>query len=426
MYLTSIRSNLLSCFGKGAQFFRRLDVRIAIFIKPNGKVWGIIVPLWAVLIYLPVNFFLPSRVSPDSFLYVYQPILWVSLAFLAWLGWRHGLADCPKSTLALPITASLIAFCQIAVLAIAGLLLGFGYSPYNHQLNAVLCNMLYLITLLTGLEMMRAYLITRFKYSYPWVSFVLVSLFLSILRIAPATFGQLDTLQSSIQTIGERLLPTLAQNLLATLLAMLGGPPASITYLGILQLFEWLSPILPNPGWFVTAFIGTVIPAYGMVIIYNQFIAEPAEQKKLELGEQEQAKVRETGDFTSWALVAVFILVLVGFNTGLFGVHPSLIGSGSMSPNILVGDIVVAREVPIETIRVGDVITFYQEGVTIVHRVIDTQYDTGQIVFITQGDANDSADPPVLAENYRGKVVFTIPKIGWISIYVRNFLVKIL
>jgi signal peptidase len=423
-FLTSMKTHLASLFGKGARFFRLLNDRISALIKSTGSVWGIIVALWAASIYLLVNFFLPGKVSAEYFLYVYQPVLWISLALLAWLGWRFGLAERPKPALTLTLTAFLLAFGQIAALAIAGLLLGFGYSPYSHELSAVLRNLFYLVTLLVGLEMLRAYLVTRFKGSQSWISFVLVSLFLSILRIAPATFGQLDTLQSSIQVIGERLLPTLAQNMLATLLAMLGGPLPSIIYLGVPQLFEWLSPILPNPGWFVTAFIGTVIPAYGMVIVYNQFIAEPEEQVEAE--QEGQAKIRETGEFTSWALVALFTLVLVGFSTGLFGVDPSLIGSGSMVPNLRVGDIVVAREVPIETVRTGDVITFYQDGITIVHRVIDIQNDAGKIIFTTKGDANDSADPLVLEEFYKGKVIFTIPKIGWISIYVRNTLVKVL
>lgn len=387
-------------------------------LKPTGSWWGIITAVWALCIYLQVNFILPKLVSPDQFLYLYQPVLWSSLAILAWLGWRYGLASRPKLGMSSAIMATLLAICQIAALALAGLFLGFGYSPYSHQLNAVLSNILYLATLLLGMEMMRAYLVTRFKESHPWLCFILVSVFLSVLRIAPATFGQFNTLPSAIQFMGERLLPTLTQSLLATLLAMLGGPIASISYLGILQLFEWLSPILPNLGWFVTALIGTLIPAYGMVIVYNHFIAEPEER--------DESEVRKDGSLTSWAWVAVFTVIMVGFSTGLFGINPSLIGSGSMTPKFMVGDIVAARELPIETIKVGDVIAFKQDGVTIVHRVIEIQSDAGHITFITKGDANASPDSPVLSENYKGKVVFTIPKIGWVSIFVRNFLVKIL
>ena len=390
MLPTSAKSRFFSSSNKGVQFLRRLDNRIFDMIMSTGSAWVIIVSIWAVSIYLMVNFFLPGRVSANDFLYIGQPILWSSLTLLAWLGWRYGLVERPNLTWPLAITAFLLALSQIAVLAITGLLLGFGYSPYDHQFGAVLRNMLYVGTLLAAFELMRAYLTSQFKQRHPWISFILVSLFISILRIAPAAFGQFDNIQSSIQLIGERLLPTLAQNMLATLLALLGGPLPSIIYLGTLQLFEWLSPILPNPGWFVIAFVGTVIPAYGMVIVYNQFVAEPDE-------EREQSEVAPgRSSLTSWAVVALFTLVHGWLQHRPVRGSSQPVGSGSMTPNLMVGDIVVAREAPIETVKVGDVITFYQEGVTIVHRVVEIQNNAGKITFITRGDANDSVDPPVL------------------------------
>ena len=88
----------------------------------------------------------------------------------------------------------------------------------------------------------------------------------------------------------------------------------------------------------------------------------------------------------------------------------------------MVGDIVVTRPVPVETIKVGDVITFRSGGMTVVHRVKDIENNAGQITFVTQGDANNSADAPLPASNYRGKVIFSIPKIGWVGIYFRNSL----
>ena len=217
---------------KKARFFRFLDECVSVFLKSTRTIWGIVVSLYAIFIYVIINSYLPGRVSADQFLYVYQPILWLSLANLAWLGWHYGLTDRPKPSLSLALTACLIGLCQIAVLAIAGLLLGFGYSPYSRQLHAVMLNILYLVTSLAGLEMTRAYLVTHYKQSRSWMYFVLVSLLLTMLRIPLATFGQFDNLQSSVLVIGERLLPTLAQNMLATLLALLGGPLPSIPLFG--------------------------------------------------------------------------------------------------------------------------------------------------------------------------------------------------
>jgi hypothetical protein len=48
------------------------------------------------------------------------------------------------------------------------------------------------------------------------------------------------------------------------------------------------------------------------------------------------------------------------------------------------------------------------------------------ITFITRGDANNTDDPPVLASALEGKVVLTVPKIGWVTIGIRQVIGRIL
>ncbi|CAG0982889.1 partial signal peptidase I, partial [Anaerolineae bacterium] len=114
------------------------------------------------------------------------------------------------------------------------------------------------------------------------------------------------------------------------------------------------------------------------------------------------------------------------FNTGLFGVRPTLIASGSMVPRLDVGDVVITREVLAENVEVNDIIRFRQEGAHILHRVVDIQKDGSKITFITRGDANNTDDPPVLASALEGKVVLTVPKIGWVTIGIRQVIARIL
>jgi signal peptidase len=91
--------------------------------------------------------------------------------------------------------------------------------------------------------------------------------------------------------------------------------------------------------------------------------------------------------------------------------------SGSMRPGIQPGDAVVVAGVgdPAE-IAIGDVIAYlpYPNDPTLVtHRVtgISAIGDGGR-EFTTQGDANNSADAPVLDYQVRGKVMYTVPLIG--------------
>ena len=178
--------------------------------------------------------------------------------------------------------------------------------------------------------------------------------------------------------------------------------------------FEWLSPILPNVSWYVTAVLGTLIPAFGLLFFYNQTVDDNIRERDTPRGKGQSP--------IAWAVVLVISLALLGFNSGLFGVQPSLIASGSMTPAMLVGDVAVTRRVPAEEIEVGDVIRYRDGSFSTLHRVVEIQTGAGEITFITRGDTNDRSDPPVPARDLEGKVILTVPKIGWVSIGVRELI----
>lgn len=85
----------------------------------------------------------------------------------------------------------------------------------------------------------------------------------------------------------------------------------------------------------------------------------------------------------------------------VFGVATAVVASGSMAPEINIGDLVVVKEA--DDYKVGEVITFYDTatGTYITHRVILVNGDK----FTTMGDANDSQDTPISKSVIVGKVV---------------------
>ncbi len=72
--------------------------------------------------------------------------------------------------------------------------------------------------------------------------------------------------------------------------------------------------------------------------------------------------------------------------------------TGSMEPEILVGDLIMTKKVDINELKVGDVITFSSKSPTtigkiITHRIIDiTVSENGNVLLQTKGDANLVAD----------------------------------
>ena len=374
--------------------------------------------LWLLIIYLLINFRLP-RVLPGSVnIYLAQPLTWTSLAILSFLGWRFGLSHRPRMNFYLVGMGMLSGVFQIALSVIAGLLLGFGHSPYSHQFLHTLGNLLYLCTMLIAIEISRAYLVGIFSRGNRTLAVVTTSLLLACLSIPAAKYTSVVDAPSLFKFYGVTFLPAFSEHLLASFLTLLGGPTAPFAYRAVLQAFEWLSPVLPNLPWTVTAFLGTMAPAFGLIVIRNQVLPERSSG-----GETQR---REGQLSTGWVLVTGLAVALLWFNSGLFGIQPTLVSGVSMSPALEAGDVVVTRDVPAEDIKVGDIIRFRRHDSYIVHRVVNIEKESGRYYFITQGDANNVQDPPILEGQLEGKVILTVPKIGWLSIGVRRLIELIL
>jgi signal peptidase I len=118
-------------------------------------------------------------------------------------------------------------------------------------------------------------------------------------------------------------------------------------------------------------------------------------------------------------VVLVILIVIVGFVlvSTRKGWQYAAVLSGSMVPDFKVGGLVIIKPVDTTTLKVGDVISFMAPTVStstaICHRIIGIQYQKGQELFQTKGDANKSADQDLTpVNNVKGKEIFYISYIG--------------
>ena len=96
----------------------------------------------------------------------------------------------------------------------------------------------------------------------------------------------------------------------------------------------------------------------------------------------------------------------------IFNYRMFTVVTGSMIPVYDIGDVLVSKEVDVETIKVGDDVTYIGKTGTfkdkvVTHRVekIETDAD-GKLVFYTKGIANTMVDPVVYSDQIYGKVVY--------------------
>lgn len=123
-----------------------------------------------------------------------------------------------------------------------------------------------------------------------------------------------------------------------------------------------------------------------------------------------------------WSLVVVLVLSLVMFFVSrVQGAPPTVFGysffrvsSGSMEPELSVGDVILDRTIDDpKSIQVGDTVTFKSHelgDIMVTHKVIVAPYEkNGRLMLQTQGIANELPDKPITADSVKGVLIKKIP-----------------
>ncbi len=119
------------------------------------------------------------------------------------------------------------------------------------------------------------------------------------------------------------------------------------------------------------------------------------------------------------ALAVLLALALAGVLAPAFGWRLDVVQSGSMSPAIGVGDLVITSPCDADNIHAGDVVCFRSGSTLVCHRVVSVNGTDRTL--ITKGDANEGPDPsPVAFDNVIGRVVVNVPCLGYIVSFIKS------
>ena len=103
------------------------------------------------------------------------------------------------------------------------------------------------------------------------------------------------------------------------------------------------------------------------------------------------------------------------------GYKSFIVGSGSMEPAMNVGDLIIIKEVDTGQLEEGDIISFREGDIVVTHRIIDITETNGERTFLTQGDANNTADGvPITDDMIEGRLLHTIPHLGDFALFIQT------
>lgn len=210
------------------------------------------------------------------------------------------------------------------------------------------------------------------------------------------------------------LLPAISTNIVCSYLTFKVGYKPNVLYLLVMNLYQYLLPLVPNPNEYIASIVRFLLPillGYKLSGFFNLTADQEID--------------RNYNKTSAWSLIVptILVAVLVYFTSGYFHYYAVAIASGSMEKAISKGDIVVIEKIDkqYDKLEKGQVIAYTYHGVLVVHRIVNIIEDKGEYYVYTKGDANAKEDNYVVEQDtIMGTVEFVIPYLGLPTVWLNE------
>ncbi|MEX1377176.1 MAG: signal peptidase I [Eubacteriales bacterium] len=289
-----------------------------------------------------------------------------------------------------------------------GFFFGFGRNPFDRSLTGILRNVFFFGGAIALKEWIRNFVINKAEKKTVLLYGMIIVVLYTLIEVNILDLISSSSVEEFTIILCEKILPVLTLNIFLTYVCYIAGSIPSIIYMLATSVPIWFFENLPNLEWIVVAVLGVAFPLIALLALMET-VNNVSKKKAVKIKNHPK-----TINFVVWIFVIGFCLVAAFFTAGLLNTFPTVLVSGSMSPTINRGDVVVIKKIDEDTeIFVGDVVIFNAGEYDVVHRVVDIYYEDGTKKFVTKGDANENIDNlSIEHKNIGGVVVATIPYIG--------------
>ena len=194
------------------------------------------------------------------YLYIINPISWILLCFILYflLGKNTENKKLRKEIIQYSIIASLT---FIIINMLSGLVVTFGSNPYNTTLKGLIHNFWTIGVVLIAKEYVRYKLINNVYDKNKKTIAILISIVYIIIDIEFYKFTKDNfSIFLLVKYILDDVVIKIAKNIVFSYTAMNSDCWPGIIYEILTNLYYWISPIIPNEPWVMTAIINVTIP----------------------------------------------------------------------------------------------------------------------------------------------------------------------
>ena len=298
------------------------------------------------------------------------------------------------------------------IIYLSGLFLGFERNGYSLTFLNIVRNSFPILVVIIISEFLWFELNTKSENQKLLIILGTILFILVDINIAMQAYD-FSNLNDLLEMAGLVILPSITKNILLTYFSLEFGFASTLIYRIIIEIYVYLVPILPDFNIYLESIITFVYPL--ILLKITKLMLKTDEEKEITV------KKKNISKFVN-VFVILIMLVIVLLTSGVFKYYFLSIGSGSMTPNINKGDVVIVeklKENELEKIKKGDVLVYQKENQVIVHRVTEVNNDT----FKTKGDNNDEEDVWVVnKKDIIGITKVRIPLLGYPTVWLNELL----
>ena len=294
-----------------------------------------------------------------------------------------------------------------------GLIIGFSYNFYDTSLVGIIYNTFIFILPLLLREKVREKFVRIYKNKKAYIFITIIFICYEVFSSSFFSFEDNEQLLSNLFSI---VMPCILENILLTYLASISEVKTIYAYFIPSLVSKYFVPVLPDLDWFYRLLLQIILYICIYSFVSNEYLLKVLRKSpRVEKGQN------------IFYFLSLSVVILLGlFVAGFFKYQPVAILTYSMDPVFTRGDAVVIKKMDAlekKSLQKDDIIQYKRKDTMVIHRIIDIVDDDGERGYILKGDNNDSKDPFIVYDNQIvGKVTLIIPKVGYPSVWLSEFL----
>jgi len=375
--------------------------------------------IFLLLIFTLLKYFYPviDKISFGNWQFPILYLIILGVTLLLFSGFKRNKDAKSKQKTVLILTGV-----YLIVFLLIGLIINFERNIYWGKWLDMVRQLFNVIPVIVIQEVIRVKLIDSVPKRRRWIYFLLIIFTFFLLEFDFKNFNDnfVDFLAVSNFIFGMCILG-LARSALQTYIAYETGLGGILINRILMLVIMTITPILPNLNdrFFIGMYEFIFIVIFWFVMSYESMQGNRDLRREV---------IKKSNPVVYLVLLAI-LLLFVGFQIGFFKYSPTAIISNSMKPVFIRGDAVVVKKLTKDEkkeLEVGDIIEYNMGNRSVVHRIIEIdRSDKENLIFTTMGDYNTGPDAsPVEEDQIKGKMEFSIPWIGYPSVYFIQYFDK--